>query len=181
MTWNIAPKSTQQLQLLWQLTMRKHQQISASTLCKFLLQSTMVDAVLAAAEAVRGTGSPQSSEFSLLLAKCLMSTPHTLCMASQCWNSHNWNIKTCLAEKATSSVSIFDFAYPTPESRIWKPLILKWQYWMLFILCHGFLQSMEQFININPTWQRFQTHKGKPKNTGHRYAGNKTEQRSHTA
>ena len=34
----------------------------------------MVDAVSAVAEAVGGTGSPQSSEFSLLLAKCLMST-----------------------------------------------------------------------------------------------------------
>ena len=30
----------------------------------------MVDAVLAVAEALGGTGSPQSSEFSLLLAKC---------------------------------------------------------------------------------------------------------------
>ena len=37
----------------------------------------MVDAVLAFAEAVRGTGSPQSSEFSLLLAECLMSTLRT--------------------------------------------------------------------------------------------------------
>ena len=37
----------------------------------------MVDAPLAVAEAVGGTGSPQSSEFSLLLAKCLMSTLHT--------------------------------------------------------------------------------------------------------
>ena len=54
--------------------MCKHQRISASTLCKFLLKSTMVDAVLAVAEAVGGTGSPQSSEFSLVLAKCLMST-----------------------------------------------------------------------------------------------------------
>ena len=34
----------------------------------------MVDAVLVVAEAVIETGSPQSSEFSLLLAKCLMST-----------------------------------------------------------------------------------------------------------
>ena len=33
---------------------------------------------------------------------------------------------------------------------------------MLFILTHGFLQSMEQFININAIGQRFQTHKGKP-------------------
>ena len=42
-----------------------------------MLKSTMVDAPLAVAEAVGGTGSPQSSEFSLLLAKCLMSTLHT--------------------------------------------------------------------------------------------------------
>ena len=34
----------------------------------------MADAVSAVAEAVGGTGSPQSSEFSLLLVKCLMST-----------------------------------------------------------------------------------------------------------
>ena len=37
----------------------------------------MVDAVLVVAEAVIETGSPQSSEFSLLLAKCLMSTLRT--------------------------------------------------------------------------------------------------------
>ena len=137
-------------------------------LCKFLLKSTMVDAVLAVAEALGGTGSPQSSEFSLLLAKCQMShfwrwssclVLLTLSMASQRWNSHNWNVRIDLAEKPATFVSIFGFAYPTPESRIWKPFILKWRYWMLFLLTHGFLQSMEQLININTMWQRFQTHK----------------------
>ena len=72
--------------------MHKHQQISASTLCKFLLKSTLVDAVLAVAEAVGGTGSTQSLEFSLLLAKCLMTTLHTFqnealgwCFLSLAW------------------------------------------------------------------------------------------------
>ena len=87
----------------------------------------------------------------------------TLSMASQCWNSHNWNVKICRVEKATSFVRIFSFAYSTTESRIWKPLILKGPYWMFFILTRGFLQSLEQFKNINAIWQRFQTHKGKPK------------------
>ena len=54
--------------------MHKHQRILASTLCKFLQKSTIADAVLAVPKAVGGTGSPKSSEFSLLLGKCLMST-----------------------------------------------------------------------------------------------------------
>ena len=65
--------------------MRKHQQISASTLCKFLLKSTVVDAVLAVAEAVVRTGSPQSLEFSLLLAKCLLSTLRTFDDEALAW------------------------------------------------------------------------------------------------
>ena len=77
----------------------------------------------------------------------------TFSMALQCWNSHNWNVKIHLAEKATGFMSIFGFVYPTPEGRIWKLLILKWWYWMLLILTHGFLQSMEQFINITAIWK----------------------------
>ena len=129
--------------------MRKHQRVSASTLCKFLPNSTMVDAVSAVAEVVWGIGSPQSSDANTShfcwWSSCLALL--TLSMASQRWNSHNWNVKIRLAEKATSFVRIFGFAYPTPESWIWKPLTLKWRYCMLFILTHGFLQSMEQFIN----------------------------------
>ena len=45
----------------------------------------MVDAVLAVAEAVGGTDSLQSSEFSLLLAKCLMSTLHTFNDEALAW------------------------------------------------------------------------------------------------
>ena len=45
----------------------------------------MVDAVSAVAEAVGGTGSPQSSEFSLLLAKCLMSTLRTFDDEALAW------------------------------------------------------------------------------------------------
>ena len=45
----------------------------------------MVDAVLAVAEAVGGTGSPQSSEFSLVLAKCLMSTIRTFDDETLAW------------------------------------------------------------------------------------------------
>ena len=47
----------------------------------------MVDAVLAVAEAVGGTGSPQSSEFSLLLAKCLMATLRTFDDEARTWCS----------------------------------------------------------------------------------------------
>ena len=45
----------------------------------------MVDAVSAVAEAVGGTGSPQSSEFFLLLARCLMSTLHTFDDEALAW------------------------------------------------------------------------------------------------
>ena len=45
----------------------------------------MVDAVLVVAEAVIETGSPQSSEFSLLLAKCLMSTLRTFDDEALAW------------------------------------------------------------------------------------------------
>ena len=45
----------------------------------------MVDAVLVVAEAVIETGSPQSSEFSLLLAKCLMSTLRTFDNEALAW------------------------------------------------------------------------------------------------
>ena len=65
--------------------MRKHQQILASMLCKFLLKSTIVDAVLEVAEAVGGTSSSQSSEFYLLLAKYLMSTLHTFNDEALAW------------------------------------------------------------------------------------------------
>ena len=54
--------------------MCKHQQISASILCKFLLKLTKADIVLAVAEAEGGTVLSQSMEFSSLLAKCPMST-----------------------------------------------------------------------------------------------------------
>ena len=40
---------------------------------------------LAVAEAAGGTGSPQSSEFSLLLAKCLMSAFHTFDDGALAW------------------------------------------------------------------------------------------------
>ena len=45
----------------------------------------MVDAVLAVAGAVGGTGSPQSSKFSLLPAKCLMSTFRTFDDEALAW------------------------------------------------------------------------------------------------
>ena len=98
--------------------MCKPQRVPASMLCKFMLESTMVDAVLAVAEAVRRNRfttiikilfvtskvSDVNTSHCWWLSSCLVLL--TLSMVVQCCNSHNWNVKIRLAEKATSFVKI---------------------------------------------------------------------------